>query len=67
MLIISFLGIITFVIFNAIKLKLFKSHLFSNVVKLMSFISDAHYYIPVKVCRTADSTHLLKKTGILYP
>ena len=31
----------------------------------MLFISDAQYYIPVKLCRTAGSVHLSKITGKL--
>ena len=38
MLSLSILGIIIFIIINARKLKLFKGHLFSNVVKIMLFI-----------------------------
>ena len=34
--------------------------LFSNVVKIMLFISDVHYYVPVKLCKTAGSIHLFK-------
>ena len=33
----------------------------------MLFISDAQYYIPVKLCRTAGSIHLFKITGKLTP
>ena len=29
----------------------------------MLFISDIQYYIPVKLCKTAGSTHLFKVTG----
>ena len=36
-----------------------------NVVKIMLFISDVQYYIPVKLCRTAGSIHLFKITGRL--
>ena len=63
MLIISILGIVIFIILNARKLKLFTGHLFSNAVTIMLFISDAQYYISVKMCRTAGSIHLLKITG----
>ena len=28
----------------------------------MLFISDVHYYVPVKLCRTAGSIHLFKIT-----
>ena len=31
----------------------------------MLFISDVQYYIPVKLCKTAGSIHLLKITGML--
>ena len=62
MLSISILGIIVFIILNARKLKLFRGHLFSNAVKIILFISDAQYYVPVKLCRTAGSIHVLKIT-----
>ena len=48
----SILGIIIFSILNARKLKLFREHLFSNAAKIMPFISDAQYYVPVKLCKT---------------
>ena len=41
--------------------------MFSNVVKTMIFISDAQYYVPVKLCKTAGSIHLFKITGMLKP
>ena len=33
----------------------------------MLFISDAQYYVPVKLCRTAGSTHLFQIIGKLIP
>ena len=33
----------------------------------MLFISDAQYYVPVKMCGTARSIHLFKITGKLAP
>ena len=36
-----------------------------NIVKIMLFISDVQYYVPVKLCRTAGSIHLFKITGRL--
>ena len=38
-----------FIVINVRKLKLFRGHLFSNAVKVMLFISDGQYYIPVKL------------------
>ena len=57
MLIISLLGKVVFIILNVRKLKLFTGYLFSNGVKIMLFISDIQYYVPVKFCRTAGSKH----------
>ena len=45
------------------ELKMFREHLFSNTVKVMLFMSDAEYYVPIKLCRTAGSIHLFKITG----
>ena len=47
------------------RIKLCRGQLFSNVVKIMLFISDVQYYVPVKLCRTAGSIHLFKITGRL--
>ena len=64
MLTILLLGIAVFLILNIRKLKLSGGHLFSNtVIKIMLFISDVQYYVPVKLCRTAGSIHLFKITG----
>ena len=67
MLSLSILGLIAFIILNARKLKLFRGHLFSNAVKIMLFISDALYYVLVKLCKTTGSIHLFKITGKLTP
>ena len=61
------LGIVVFIGKNARILKLFRGQLFSNSVKIMLFISDAQYYVPVKLCRAAASIHLFKITGKLTP
>ena len=58
----SILGIVAFIIMNTRKLKLFRGHLLPNAVKIMLFISDAQYYVPVKLGRTAGSMHLFKIT-----
>ena len=36
------------------KLKLCRGHLFSNAVKIMLFISDVQYCVPIKLCKTAN-------------
>ena len=61
MLLIIFLGM-TYLFTNRIrKSSLFGGHLFSNVTKVMLLISDIQLYVPVSLCKTAGSIHLLQK------
>ena len=62
---ISILGIVIFAVLHSRKLKLCRECLFSNVVKIMLFISDVQYYVPIKSCKTAGSIHVFKITGML--
>ena len=39
--------------------------MFSNAVKIVIFISDVQYYVPIKLCKTAGSIHLFKIIGTL--
>ena len=57
------IGLIVFVILQLRRMKLCRGQLFSNIVKIMLFISDTQYYILVKLCKTAGSIHLFKITG----
>ena len=41
--------------------------MFSNAVKIMIFISDVQYNVPIKLCKTVGSIHLLKIMGMLKP
>ena len=47
------------------KLKFCRRHKFSNIVKIVLFISDVQHYIPIKLCKTLGSLHLFKITGTL--
>ena len=47
------------------KSKFCRGHRFSNVVKIVLFISDAQHYIPIRLCKTSGSLHLFKITGTL--
>ena len=58
-------GLVMFAILHSRKLKLCRGHLFSNAVKIMIFISDVQYYVPIKLCKTAGSIHLFKITGTM--
>ena len=59
------IGLVLFVILQVRRIKLCRGQLFSNIVKIILFISDIQYYVPVKLCRTADSIHLFKVIGRL--
>ena len=47
------------------KSKFCRGHRFSNIVKIVLFISDAQHYIPIKLYKTSGSLHLFKITGTL--
>ena len=47
------------------KSSLFKGCLFSNVTKIVLFISNATAYVPIKLNRIAGSIHLFKLRGRL--
>ena len=44
-----------------------KGHLFSNNTKILLFISNTHSYVPIKLCRVAESIHLFRILGRLNP
>ena len=62
---IAMIGLIVFAILQLRRIKLCRGQLFSNIVKIMLFISDIQYYVPVKLCKTASSIHLFKITGMI--
>ena len=47
------------------KSKLCRACMSSNTVKIMLFILDVQYYVPIKLCKTIGSIHLFKITGTL--
>ena len=53
------------VIFHYRKSKLCRGCMFSNAVKITIFISNVHYYVPIKLCKTTGSIHLFKISGML--
>ena len=59
----AILSLIIFAILQVRRMKICRGQIFSNVVKIMLFISDIQYYVPVKLCKTAGSIHLFKITG----
>ena len=64
---IAIIGLVLFMILQIRRIKLCRGKLFSNIVKIMLFMSDVQYYILVKLCRTAVSIYFFKITGKLTP
>ena len=50
---------------NLLKIKICRGYRFSNIIKIVLFISDVQHYIPIKLCKTSGSPCLFKITGPL--
>ena len=61
----TLLSIAIVILLHYRKSKFCRGHKFSNIVKLVLFISDVQHYIPIKLCKTSGSLHLFKITGTL--
>ena len=66
-LVLTILGLVMVAILHYRKSKLCIGCTFSNAVKIMIFISDVQYFIPIKLCKAAGSIHLFKIIGTLKP
>ena len=64
---IAIIGLVIFMVLQVRRIKLCRGQLFLNVFKIMLFISNVQYYVPVKLCKTVGSIHLFKITGMLMP
>ena len=47
------------------KMLIFRKYQYSNTIKIMIFISNIKYYVPIKLCKTPGSIHLFKLMGSL--
>ena len=61
------LGMLYLVTNKVRKTSFCKGLLFSNNTKILLFISNAHSYVPIKLCRVAESIHLFQIKGRLNP
>ena len=61
----TMLGLVMVTILHYRISKFCRGCMFSNAVKIMIFILDVQNYMPIKLCKTAGSIHLLKITGML--
>ena len=59
------LGIILLIIEKVHKMPIFRKHQYSNTIKVLIFISNIKSYVPIKLCKTTGSIHLLKLMGSL--
>ena len=65
LLILILLGIIFLIIEKAQRMPIFRKHQYSNTIKVLIFISNIKFYVPIKLCKTIGSIHLFKLTGRL--
>ena len=61
----TIIGLLIVAFLHYRKSKLCRGCMFSNAVKIMIFISDIQYHIPIKLCKTIRSIHLFKITSTL--
>ena len=64
---VSIFRLVIFTVLQVRRIKLCSGQLSSNTVKIMLFISDIQYYVPINLCETAEIIHLFKITEILTP
>ena len=63
--ILTVLSMIIVIFLHYRKSRLYRGYIFSNVVKIVLFISDVENYILIKLCETSGSIHLFKIKGTL--
>ena len=63
--VLTVLSMITVIFLHYRKSKLCREYRFSNIVKIVLFISDVQNYILIKLCKTSGSIHLFKIKGTL--
>ena len=66
-LVLTILGLVMVPIVHYRKSKLCRGRTFSYPVKIMIFVSDVLYYVPLKLCKTAGSIHFFNIRGMLKP
>ena len=61
----TLLSVVIVILLHYRKSKFCRGYRFSNIVKIILFISDVQHYIPIKLCKTSGSPHLFKIKGTL--
>ena len=57
------LGVMFLVIEKVHKMPIFRKLQYSNIIKILIFISNIRSYIPIKLCKTTGNTHLFILMG----
>ena len=63
--ILTILSLILVMYLHYRKSRFCKEHRFSNAVKIMIFITDVENYVPIAMCKAAQSIHLFKIIDML--
>ena len=63
--VLTLLSMVIVILLHYRKSEFCRGYRFSNIVKMVLFISDVQHYIPIKLCKTSGSPHLFKITGTL--
>ena len=63
--ILTVLSMIVLIFLHYRKSRLCRGYRFSNVIKIMLYISDVQNYVPIKLSKTSGSIHLFKIKGTL--
>ena len=61
----TLLSMMIVILLNCKRSKFCRGYRFSNIVKIVLFISDVQPYIPIKLSKMSGSLHLFKYTGTL--
>ena len=61
----TLLSMVIVILLHYRKSKYYRRYRFSNIVKIVLFISYVQHYIPIKLCKTSGSPHLFKVIGTL--
>ena len=67
MMLLTLIGMIYMVTSKVRKSTSLREDLFSNVVKVMLFVSDTQSFVLIKLCKVAESIHLFKLMETLTP
>ena len=59
------LGIIFLIIEKASRKQLFRKYQYSNIIKIMKFVSNIDSYVPMKLSKGTGTIHLFKLMGKL--